>query len=507
MLAVLLQRIGEGKQRLLRHAVGGQDVGHLRLAAGDRAGLVQRHDFGLAGFLQRDGGLEQDAVPGAQAVADHDRHRRGQPQRARAADDQHGDAAGEGEADALTGQQPDGRRHGGDGNDRGDEHAGDPVGDLGDRSLGRGGVGDHLDDLGERRVLADARRLAAEEAGLVDRRGGHRVARGLVDRDALACQRGFVDRALALEHHAVHWNVFARMHDEDVAQADLLDRHGHLLTVTQKHGGLRCELHQAPERVGRRALGARLEHLAHGDEREDHRGGLKVELVHAAHHARRVTAQLRVRHGEEGIGAVHKRCAGAERHQRVHVRRAVNQPFEAADKELLVDDHHGGGKQQLHQAHSDVIVSHERGKRPAPHHVAHGEVHQHDEEAERRDEPALERGRLVIGKRILAKGGGAAGGTRSALQRCAVAGVLNGLDDRLRARRALHAHGVGQQADRAGRHARHGGNRLFHPGAAGGAAHARDNILFQRNPSLLLKNVSASYGLEHRAAVFTELRR
>ena len=54
----------------------------------------------LPGLLQRGGGLEEDAVFGAHAVAHHDGHRRGQAQGAGAADDQHGDAPGQGEAHA-----------------------------------------------------------------------------------------------------------------------------------------------------------------------------------------------------------------------------------------------------------------------------------------------------------------------------------------------------------------------------------------------------------------------
>src|SRR5699024_1585072 len=42
---------------------------------------------------------------------------------------------------------------------------------------------------------------------------------------------------------------------------------------------------------------------------------------------------------------------------------------------------------------------------------------------------------------------------------------------------ALHPHGIGKQTHRAGIHSRHMGYGLFHPGAAGRAAHTRYGIL------------------------------
>ena len=56
----------------------------------------------------------------------------------------------------------------------------------------------HLDDLGESRILADPGCLAAQEAGLIDRCGGNAVAGGLVHRNTLAGQRGFVHSAVRL---------------------------------------------------------------------------------------------------------------------------------------------------------------------------------------------------------------------------------------------------------------------------------------------------------------------
>ena len=76
-----------------------------------------------------------------------------------------------------------------------------------------------LDDLRKRGVLADARCLAAQEAGLVYGRGGDSIAHGLIDRNALAGEGGFVDGAGAFQDNAVYGNILAGAHDEHIAAA------------------------------------------------------------------------------------------------------------------------------------------------------------------------------------------------------------------------------------------------------------------------------------------------
>ena len=67
------------------------DRGDRRPAFGQRAGLVDDQRVDLLQPLQRLGVLDQHAGLGAAADADHDRHRRGEAERAGAGDDQHGD--------------------------------------------------------------------------------------------------------------------------------------------------------------------------------------------------------------------------------------------------------------------------------------------------------------------------------------------------------------------------------------------------------------------------------
>ena len=58
--------------------------------------------------------------------------------------------------EGLAQQQPNQERCGGNADDGGNEDAGNFIGRLGKRGLGSGGVAHQTDDLGQRRVLADA---------------------------------------------------------------------------------------------------------------------------------------------------------------------------------------------------------------------------------------------------------------------------------------------------------------------------------------------------------------
>ena len=88
----------------------------------------------------------------------------------------------------------------------------------------------------------------------------------------------FVDGAGALQHNAVHGDILTGADDEDVAFLHLLNGDVHFRTVPQQRGSLGGQLHQALEGIRGFALGTGLQHLAHGDEGQDHGGGFKIEL-------------------------------------------------------------------------------------------------------------------------------------------------------------------------------------------------------------------------------------
>ena len=249
MLALLFKRVSHRDKLVLAYALGGQYIGHLGFAGGYRAGLVEGDDIHLARFLKRDGGFEQYALLGALAVADHYGDGRRKTKRAGAAYDKHRNAACKGEPYVASDDEPYRCGYHRNADDHGNEHARNLIGDLRDGRLRGGGVADHLDDLGKRRILAHTGGLAFDEAGLVDRRGGDHVADGLVNRYAFAGEGGFIDSAVTFGNDAVNRYVFAGAHNEEVALADLIDGNLRLLSVAYDDGCFGGKLHKALERV------------------------------------------------------------------------------------------------------------------------------------------------------------------------------------------------------------------------------------------------------------------
>ena len=247
VLARALQRGGQLEQRLFAHsgravsARGYHDIGHGRLAAGDRARLIEHHGAHAAQVLQRLGALKENAHLGALAGADHNGDGRGQAQRARAADHQHSDGGGERLIHVAGQCHPHHKGHGRDREYYGHEHAGDLVGHAGDGRLGGVGVLDELDNLGERRVGAHTRGAEGKRARAVDRGRIDSVAGGLLHGDGLAGERALVHGRSALEHHAVNGDGLAGTHAQHLAGQNGIDVDGGLGTVLCHDGrGLGC---------------------------------------------------------------------------------------------------------------------------------------------------------------------------------------------------------------------------------------------------------------------------
>ena len=123
--------------------------------------------------------------------------------------------------------------------------------------------------------------------------------------------------------------------------------------------------------------------------------------MHIVHDCIHIAFHLGIGHGKQGIGAVHKCCAGTQCDQGVHVRRTVKQALETADEKLPVDDHNNNGKQHLHQSHGNMVAVEKAGQRPVPHHVSHGNIHQNRQESHRGDQTLFQHRGIVIFQRRL----------------------------------------------------------------------------------------------------------
>ena len=204
----------------------GDDRHDLRLAFGERAGLVDHQRVDLLHALQRLGVLDQHAVLRAAADADHDRHRRGQAERAGAGDDQHAHRGDQAEGKARL--RPE-RRPGGEGDERRRDHgrhepAGDLIGQPLDRRAAALRLRHHLHDLRQQRVAADLVGAHDEAAGAVERAADHACVLLLGHRHGFAGHHGFVERGAAFEHDAVDRHLVAGAHAQAVADRDGVER-------------------------------------------------------------------------------------------------------------------------------------------------------------------------------------------------------------------------------------------------------------------------------------------
>ncbi len=163
----------------------GTYVGELGPALRDGARLVE--DDGIDFMRRLEGGprLDEDAVLGALAGADHDGRRRGQAEGAGAGDGEDGDEDGEREDGRVPQDKPRSGRHERDAEDDGHEDAGNDVGQLGDWRLRALGVLDELDDPRKHRIRADLRRPEGEAAVPVHARADYLGPDALLHGNAL----------------------------------------------------------------------------------------------------------------------------------------------------------------------------------------------------------------------------------------------------------------------------------------------------------------------------------
>ena len=137
---------GKPQQNILVEILHRHDGGDLGLAFGQRAGLVDDKRVDFLQALERLGVPDQNAGLRGAADADHDRHRRGEPERAGAGDDQHGHGGDQRVSQARLRpiDRPGRKRDQRNGDHRRHEPGGDPVGEPLDRRARALRGGDHL---------------------------------------------------------------------------------------------------------------------------------------------------------------------------------------------------------------------------------------------------------------------------------------------------------------------------------------------------------------------------
>ena len=136
-----------------------------------------------------------------------------------------------------------------------------------------------MDDLRQGRILTDTGCPAFQIPGSIDCCCADRIAFCFVHGNGFPCEGGFVNSAGTFQHDPVHRDVRAGAYHKQVAGLYFLYRNFCFGSVPQQYGSFRRQAHQAFQRVCGPAFGPCLQHLADGDQRGNHSGGLKVQLV------------------------------------------------------------------------------------------------------------------------------------------------------------------------------------------------------------------------------------
>ena len=378
------ERSGEGEEFCLALSLEWDDVGQRWTAFGDGAGFVKHEGVDLMQSLEGGGVFEEDAFFCALAAADHDRDRRCQSEGAWTADDDDGDAHFDGKRERFTDDEPDRENDESDGKDRRHEHGCDLVGCAGDRRLCGVGIFDQADDLRQRCVGTNGGSTEAEAASGVDGACGNGVANAFFDRNALAGEGAFVNRGAATHEHAVDRNAPARTHLEDVADFDIGGVDWPHVLAFDEIGGFRRQRQKLADGVGCVAFGTGFEVFADGDEGDDHRCRIVVEIVQTME--RCLSRSRGNAHKDRGAGveAIDQRDPGTNSDEAVHIRPELGHGAESACEVGAVDDEDHKRQHKLNERAGDKP---ERGMQERIwrkwHHRQHRDDHQRDQEDHR----------------------------------------------------------------------------------------------------------------------------
>ena len=279
MLGRGLDRAGETEHLVARRTVEEGDTSASSIVPSVTVPVLSSTIVPIRRVRSRTSGpLDEDAELRPRPVPDHERRRRRETERARARDDQHRDRGRERvAAEAPATSQP-----------ASVASAiaitiGTKTAETRSASRWTGALPDCAAST-SRAICASAVSAPTFVARTTSRpyvltvAPGDLGARLDLDRHGLARQHRLVDRRLALDDDAVGRDLLAGPDDEQVADDDLVDRHGDLVAVAKDARLLRAELEQRADRLARAALRARLEVAAEQDERGDDGGDLEVRV-------------------------------------------------------------------------------------------------------------------------------------------------------------------------------------------------------------------------------------
>ncbi len=414
------------------------------MADRQRAGLVERQHGHTVHALEGFCILDQDAMAGRNAGANHDGGRRCQAQGTGAGDHQHGDGVNQGLRPVAVINAPADQGQHGDGDNRRHKNGGDTVDQALHRRLARLRVLHGFDDTRQCRLGADRPDPGDQHPFPIERAADQRRTWRLRYRQILSSDHRLVDMAVALKQFGVHRNAFARPDRDLVADPQQIDGDFLLDAIGAQPCAFRAQRLQGPDRFRGLAARPRLKPLAKAHQHDDHGPRLEIQGV--------VVARVQQLENAQPIGG-----AGAQGHQHIHIaaagaHRAPRRPVEpGADPEL-----DRRRQQPLHNAWQHQLES-QRSEQ----HRQHQGQGQHGGDG---DQPRFRQARHHFSARLAARRGLIAGALHCCHQYSGIdAGIIGG-DARL----------LGGQVDGSTLHPRYILQRLLDPQRAGRATHAAD---------------------------------
>ena len=131
------------------------------------------------------------------------------------------------------------------------------------------GMLDQLQDFRCGRLPEHLGDLHADQAALVDTTGVHGITHGNLARNAFSGQGDGVQAGNALDHHAVHRHLLARLDDNGFPDSHLARIHNQYLPFSLDIGRIGPDIHKLGDRFAAVVLGHILEDLADLEEEHD----------------------------------------------------------------------------------------------------------------------------------------------------------------------------------------------------------------------------------------------
>ena len=395
MLGLCLQRSGNGKKGL-RISLG-EDVRHLRLAGGQRTGLVHHNGVHMMQVFKGLGILEQHTHFGSLSGTHHNGNGCSQTKGAGAADDQHRNGGGQREFQGLSRQHPRSKGRCSNGHDNGNKNTGDFIRQPGNGGLGAARLLHHADHLGQGSILPHLFRPEFQISGDVDGGSRHRIPGLLLHGNTFTGQGALINGSTALDHGAVHGDPAAGFNKDDVPHPHLFGGNLQLRALPAYQSRFRRQVHQLPDGISGLTLGPSLQEFAQGDEGQNHGSGFKIEVFAVKLHHIPLSVTQRIAHTQQGENTVDQRSAGAHRNQRIHIGRFVPQGLQTPAVVHPVQIHRRQRQEKLHQRKQQRVLQPVKNMGCGqPHHMPHGQIHQDHKENTGADDPLFHLPQRVV---------------------------------------------------------------------------------------------------------------